>query len=210
LLPSAFEGALPASVLPVCQFAAKMRAPNRLKVFFGHVDFGPAMTLPDREVIPEGDLALIEDLALIQARTSTPFPIPDDLRRQDLWMVHRIARLLEGERITLGQEPVEPTLTVTSPDVFTGLLAFQDGTTLAYMIDSTVEIAGITVPLGPATIYVPSATLDGRERLQALGDVPVGTALKLRFLPIDDAPVQMMLGHLLEESEQPTLISPAG
>jgi hypothetical protein len=159
LLPSAFGAALPASVLPVCQFAAKMRAPNRFQVRFGHVDFGPAMTLPDREAIPEGDLALIEDLALIQARTSTPFPIPDDLRRQDLWMVHRIARLLEGERITLGQEPLELTLTVTSPDVLAGLLAFQDGTTLAYMIDSTVEIAGLTVPLGPATIYVPSATL---------------------------------------------------
>jgi hypothetical protein len=192
---------LPDVVLPLLRFAAKMHAPNRVVLRFGELDFGPPHPMPDQPVSSQSSVELFEDLALIQARTMTPFTIPENLTRADLQAIKQTADLLRGERVVIGRGPVNITMTMTGPEALKSLLEGQEQPhSLAVETeDSVAEFADVKLPLGPATTFVRAAVLDNRDELQRHGDVQPGAILTARFVPVDGDPVEMMLGHHLGE-----------
>ena len=195
---------LPDVVLPLLRFAAKMHAPHRVVLRFGDTDFGPPHPMSDQPVGSQGLVELFEDLALVQARTMTPFTIPEDLTRDDLHVIKQAAGLLRGERVVIGRGPVNVNMTVTSLEALKSLLEDEQWHALAIETDDAVaEFVGVKVPLGPATTFIRVATLDNRDELQRLGEGASGVTLTARFAPVDNGPVEMMLGRHVGETGEP-------
>jgi hypothetical protein len=185
---------LPGALLPTLRLLQHLHAPNRLEVRIGASTFMHPSPLPPTESISPAYIALLEDLERVQGSTHTVFPVPRELRYDDISAIRRAARLVAGEQVPVGSGPASASITLTDPQVFEKLLVDDTPFAVAFTDGNYSEtIAGVEVPLGPAIATLPSATVADRAELLAARPWHADQQLAVRFQPSPGVQLEILL-----------------
>lgn len=182
------EGQLPASLLPSLRAVRALRAGNKIVLSVDGKDLWEPQTLNDDiELISAEYVELVENLARIQAETSTPFEMPAEVDAEEVATVHRLARLLDGEALSVTAVPMTVTLDAEAPRPWqeTG----QHGVT-AFEADHYATLMGQTVPLGVCNIIAGPWSVDE----EAVSEAP--TSSVVTFTPDPDVQAFLRRGAL--------------
>lgn len=193
---------LPGALLPALRVMQHLHAPNRLEVRVGASVLMQPSSLPPAEPVSPAFLALVENLDRIQALSGTVFSVPKTLSRQDLAAIDSTARLVAGERITVASGTASATITLADPKAFEKLLLDNTPFAIAFTEDNhTQTIAGVDVPLGPATVSLSSVTVANRVELLATRPWHADQQLDVQFKPSPGVQLELVLAR--DNSDSP-------
>lgn len=190
------SGLMPASLLPPLRLAHALRSPNTATVTIATGDLFDPAPLPDLKLVPSEYLELAEQLARLQLETNTPFPIPDDIDPEDVGMLRRLIRLLDGEPLTLRPGSIDFTLRPgTQPPWRTdkdnqGFIALES--------EVSQPLMGEDVPLGLCNIIIGPTQF--KEESITGPTLPPGNS-RVRIIPGHDAQALLRRGPLVASSQ---------
>jgi hypothetical protein len=163
----------PHELLPALNFMRGAVSPNKARVLVGEegVPLGEPIDLPDTVLIEDGFVRLVEDLAMVQRRTGTFFPMVTEFSEKDLGELAEAVELLEGKESTRGWSEASFELIVADPETFLQELVSKADRG-AFFIDgqAAVSIGGHVVPLGKTRTFIPEA------RISNLADIEQAAA----------------------------------
>lgn len=186
------DNSTPGMVLPALRVLQHMKSPNGASLELAGHSLGEPMTLPETDLVPTDLVRLIEDLDRVQAFSRTAFAIPDQFTSSDLGNLRRASRLIAGERIELGEGSITTSVVPHSIEQVRAIL--EEGSSYAFAFETknySVEICGVDVPFGPATLYLRSARVGGMtERSKTLEEEPL---VDLELSPTDGTRLEVRL-----------------
>lgn len=163
----------PAAVLPSLRFARALVPPNRLVLILSKGDRrDQEETVIQQPFLSEapGDelIQFVEDLAIIQDRLCSPFPLPDTFTGRDADEARRLRRLLDGERVAWLRGPLTVSLVPDRVAEFRAQFAESPrGWLRVSYDDAAVDFGEHTVRTGPIWLLA-EMTID----LEAIIDDP--------------------------------------
>jgi hypothetical protein len=189
------EELLPGALLPTLRVLQHFHAPNRLDLQLGGAQaLKQPRPLPELEAVSGAFLSLVEDLEQVQAHARIVFPLPKELSRQDIAAIRRAARLVAGDRVPVGRGTANAIMAFKDPTVFEQQLVDDSPFAIAFANgDYSETIAGIEVPLGPATASIAAATIANRSELLATRPWQPGQELSVDFQPTPGVQVEVLL-----------------
>lgn len=182
------EDVLPAALLPALRLLEVLAEPNVLVLDMGNVapgsELGPIpLAVPPMDA---GYVRLIEALSRIQDATRTPFPVPDELRDEEVEAIARVDRLLRGEPVEVTWSSITVTFTVTDPEHFEEALERTSGSLAMEYEDHAETICGHTVPIGRVQLILRSCRLTNSQELFGR-DYAVGEEVEVTLEPADSS-----------------------
>jgi hypothetical protein len=190
------RGLLPASLLAPLRLAHALRSPNTATVTVAEGDLWDPIPMPDLNLVPSEYLELVEQLSRLQAETNTPFPLPDEVDAEDVAMLHRLVRLLDGEPLALKPDPGDFVLKPGAPLPWKGQNE-QEGF-LALESEATQTLMGEEIPLGLCNIVIGPSRFE-EETVPDLA-LPPGY-VRVRVIPDSNARALLRRGPLAPRND---------
>lgn len=194
---------LPGAALPILRFMQHAVPPNTLSFRIGEGDnlTTTPVTVPAGLAVSEDSVRMVEDLDRLQAAAGEPFPVPREWTVKDRCEVHRAVRLLDGQRVKVGDGPVHFVVDDPQPVIE----AFESSQ--MYLLTITprepyvAHVAGHDLDLGPYRFYIERAQLNP----SSVASTADGT-YQLSVLPGPGCGIEVALGESTAGNSQ----SPAG
>ncbi len=112
------------------------------------------------ELAADDYIRLVEDLAQAQGAAVTPFPVPDEVSRQDIAEIRSAVALISGEVTHITTDSFEGTFIIPDPEPFLGPMIYGEAMALAMIASYSRHIAGSEIHLGSAQYYLPAVRLN--------------------------------------------------
>jgi hypothetical protein len=182
---------LPGAALPVLRFMHLASPPNTLSLKLGESLNIPPVAVPGGMAVSEESVRMVEDLDRLQAAAGEPFPVPRELTIEDRREIRRARRLLDGQRVRIGDGRVH-----LGTDDDPQSLIEAVGNWELFALSATrrepyiAHVAGHDLDLGPCTVYVSRARLDP----SSLTPTAAGT-YELSVIPDQDCGIEIALGQ---------------
>lgn len=194
---------LPGAALPVLRFMQHAVPPNTLSFRIGEGDnlMTTPVAAPAGLAVSEDSVRMVEDLERLQVATGEPFPVPREWTVGDQREVHRAVRLLDGQRIKVGNGPVHFVVDDPQPVIEAFESSQMSLLTITPREPYVTHVAGHDLDLGPYRFYIDRAQLDP----SSVAPTADGT-YQLSVLPGPDCGIEVALGESTAGNGQ----SPAG
>jgi hypothetical protein len=177
------EQQAPASLLLPLRLAHSLRRPNRVALAISGNEVVPPLIVPDMDLVSDTYLAIVEQVARIQSETNTYFPMPNAVDSEDVAIISRIVRLLDGESLAIRPEIKEVTLQNPAPDEWR---PSGDATvSVGYEAEFSETLMGEQIPLGTCFLTMSPVTV-------RIDDLPTGT--RVRIDPLEDTQASLRRG----------------
>jgi hypothetical protein len=194
---------LPGAALPILRFVQHVAPPNTLSFMIGGTFSTAPVVVPTAMAVSEDWVRLVEDLDRVQAAAGEPFPVPTEWTLNDQREVRRAVRLLEGQRVEVGNGPAHFDVDDAQPLIEALEIPQMSSLAITSREPYVAHVAGHDLNLGPYTFYIPEAQLDS----SSIAPTPDGV-YQLSVLPGPGFAIEIALGGLTEENGQvPTVPS---
>lgn len=192
--------ALPSAVLPALRVLQHMHAPNVARVEIEGLSLGEPMPLPEAHLVDVPLIDILEQLERVQSFSRNFFPIPDNFSHRDLGWIRRGARLVTGERVSVGNGVIKTGLLLKDARRFAEMIRDTEKFAWAFRLTNySVPIADMEVELGPAMLYLRSAALRNRADILRSVEESKVESVSIELEPADDCEAEVQLGF--EEDE---------
>jgi hypothetical protein len=161
----------PHDLLPALAFIRGSQSPNLVQVLLGDglVPLGASIEAPTIVPVEEEFTTLVERLVRVQRDTSSFFPMPAEVSREDFEALGQVVDLLEGGHVQEGRTEASFVLDVADPQQFLQELSSKaDGAAfLQESEESFFNFAGRKLPLGKMRTHLPEARVANMEEIRA-------------------------------------------